>query len=164
MAALERTAYPRLATTLSAKDLHRNYSLSSGELDWISRTARSPALFPWAAVQLKVFQERHYFPPLDEYPEITDHSRNTLGFGPRITSRYTNSRTFYRHQAAIREYLQIKAFYGSEALTIALHLAHESAEVLDQRADIINVLIGELLQRSYELPAIPPSMTLLRMP
>ncbi|WP_134597203.1 DUF4158 domain-containing protein, partial [Pseudomonas aeruginosa] len=86
-------------------------------------------------------------------PEITDHIRNTLGFGPRITSRYTNSRTFYRHQAAIREYLQIKAFYGSEALTIALHLAHESAEVLDQRADIINVLIGELLQRSYELPA-----------
>ncbi|HCG0651969.1 TPA: Tn3-like element ISPa42 family transposase, partial [Pseudomonas aeruginosa] len=106
------------------------------------------------AVQLKVFQELHYFPPLDEIPpEITDHIRNTLGFGPRITSRYTNSRTFYRHQAAIREYLQIKAFYGSEALTIALHLAHESAEVLDQRADIINVLIGELLQRSYELPA-----------
>lgn len=102
----------------------------------------------------KVFQELHYFPPLDEIPpEITDHIRNTLGFGPRITSRYTNSRTFYRHQAAIREYLQIKAFYGSEALTIALHLAHESAEVLDQRADIINVLIGELLQRSYELPA-----------
>ncbi|MCO3288308.1 Tn3-like element ISPa42 family transposase, partial [Pseudomonas aeruginosa] len=101
-----------------------------------------------------VFQELHYFPPLDEIPpEITDHIRNTLGFGPRITSRYTNSRTFYRHQAAIREYLQIKAFYGSEALTIALHLAHESAEVLDQRADIINVLIGELLQRSYELPA-----------
>ncbi|HCF3291716.1 TPA: Tn3 family transposase [Pseudomonas aeruginosa] len=154
MAALERTAYPRLATTLSAKDLHRNYSLSSGELDWISRTARSPALSLGLAVQLKVFQELHYFPPLDEIPpEITDHIRNTLGFGPRITSRYTNSRTFYRHQAAIREYLQIKAFYGSEALTIALHLAHESAEVLDQRADIINVLIGELLQRSYELPA-----------
>ncbi|EPO7926749.1 Tn3-like element ISPa42 family transposase, partial [Pseudomonas aeruginosa] len=124
------------------------------ELDWISRTARSPALSLGLAVQLKVFQELHYFPPLDEIPpEITDHIRNTLGFGPRITSRYTNSRTFYRHQAAIREYLQIKAFYGSEALTIALHLAHESAEVLDQRADIINVLIGELLQRSYELPA-----------
>ncbi|MDU9399391.1 MULTISPECIES: Tn3-like element ISPa42 family transposase [Pseudomonadaceae] len=154
MAALERTAYPRLATTLSTKELHRNYSLSSGELDWISRTARSPALSLGLAVQLKVFQELHYFPPLDEIPpEITGHIRNTLGFGPRITSRYTNSRTFYRHQAAIREYLQIKAFYGSEALTIALHLAHESAEVLDQRADIINVLIGELLQRSYELPA-----------
>ncbi|HFL6174923.1 Tn3 family transposase [Pseudomonas aeruginosa] len=154
MAALERTAYPRLSTTLSSKDLHRSYSLSSEELGWISRTARSPALSLGLAVQLKVFQELHYFPPLDEIPpEITDHIRKALGFGPRIDFRYTNLRTLYRHQASIREYLQIKAFYGSEGLNIALRLANESAEVLDQRADIINVLIGELLQRGYELPA-----------
>ena len=154
MAALERTAYPRLSTPLSAKDLHRSFSLSSEELGWISRTARSPALSLGLAVQLKVFQELHYFPPLDEIPpEITDHIRKALGFGPRISFRYTNPRTLYRHQASIREYLQIKAFYGSEALNIALRLANESAEVLDQRADIINVLIGELLQRGYELPA-----------
>jgi TnpA family transposase/phage gp36-like protein len=154
MAALERTAYPRLSTTLSSRDLHRSYSLSSEELGWISRTARSPALSLGLAVQLKVFQELHYFPPLDEIPpEITDHIRKALGFGPRIGFRYTNPRTLYRHQASIREYLQIKAFYGSEALNIALRLANESAEVLDQRADIINVLIGELLQCGYELPA-----------
>lgn len=154
MAALERTAYPRLLTTLSSKDLHRSYSLSSEELAWISRTARSPALSLGLAVQLKVFQELHYFPPLDEIPpEITYHIRKALGFGPRIGFRYTNPRTLYRHQASIREYLQIKAFYGSEALNIALRLANESAEVLDQRADIINVLIGELLQLGYELPA-----------
>lgn len=154
MAALERTAYPRLSTTLSSKDLHRSYSLSSEELGWISRTARSPALSLGLAVQLKVFQELHYFPPLDDIPpEITDHIRKALGFGLRIGFRYTNPRTLYRHQASIREYLQIKAFYGSEALNIALRLANESAEVLDQRADIINVLIGELLQRGYELPA-----------
>ncbi len=154
MAALERTAYPRLLTTLSSKDLHRSYSLTSEELAWISRTARSPALSLGLAVQLKVFQELHYFPPLDEIPpEITDHIRKALGFGPRIGFRYTNPRTLYRHQASIREYLQIKAFYGSEALNIALRLANESAEVLDQRADIINVLIGELLQLGYELPA-----------
>jgi TnpA family transposase len=154
MAALERTAYPRLATNLSAKDLHRGYSLSQTEIEWVSRTARSPALSLGLAVQLKVFQELHYFPPLDEIPpEIIGHVRETLGFGPRITLHYANPRTFYRHQAAIREHLQIKAFYGAEALNIALRLACESAEVLDQRADIINVLIGELLQHGYELPA-----------
>ena len=131
MAALERTAYPRLATTLRGKDLLHSYSLSRVELEWIAKTARSPALSLGLAIQLKVFQELHYFPHLDEVPsEILGHIRDALGLGPRITPHYANPRTLYRHQAAIREHLQIKAFYGSEALSIALRLAHESHRVL----------------------------------
>ncbi|GLZ88002.1 hypothetical protein Pres01_40530 [Metapseudomonas resinovorans] len=38
----------------------------------------------------------------------------------------------YRHQAAIREFLQVKAFYGSEAPGIALRVAQDAAEIFDQ--------------------------------
>lgn len=154
MASLERTAYPKLPAHLSSKELHQCYSLSESELEWLSRTAKSPALTIGLAVLLKTFQQLHYFPSLEVIPtEIVNHVRSCLRYGVRIVPRYATPRTLYRHQRAIRQYLQITAFYGSDALKIAEETAHEAAEVLDQRVDVINVLIGELLERGYELPA-----------
>ena len=66
MASLERTAYPKLPAHLSTKELHQCYSLSEFELEWLSRTAKSPALTIGLAVLLKTFQQLHYFPSLEE--------------------------------------------------------------------------------------------------
>lgn len=154
MASLERTAYPKLPAHLSTKELHQNYSLSESELEWLSRTAKSPALTIGLAVLLKAFQQLHYFPALEDISaEIINHVRSCLSYGARIIPRYANTRTLYRHQTAIRQYLQITPFYGSDALKIAKEAAHETVVVLDQRVDVINVLIGVLLERGYELPA-----------
>ena len=154
MASVERTAYPLLPSQLPAKELHRCYSLSDSEIEWVNNTAKSPALSIGLAIQLKVFQQLHYFVPFEELPqELISHVRQCLRYGERIAPRYSNPRTLYRHQAAVRQYLQVTPFYSSDGLAITEEIARDCAVVLEQRVDLINAMLDELIQRGYELPA-----------
>ncbi|MEZ1439498.1 Tn3 family transposase [Pseudomonas shirazica] len=154
MASVERTAYPLLPSQLPAKELHRCYSLSDSEIEWVNNTAKSPALSIGLAIQLKVFQQLHYFVPFEELPqELISHVRQCLRYGARIAQRYSNPRTLYRHQAAVRQYLQVTPFYSSDGLAITEEIARDCAVVLEQRVDLINAMLDELIQRGYELPA-----------
>ncbi len=154
MASVERTAYPLLPSQLPAKELHRCYSLSDSEIEWVNNTAKSPALSIGLAIQLKVFQQLHYFVPFEELPqELISHVRQCLRYGARIAPRYSNPRTLYRHQAAVRQYLQVTPFYSSDGLAITKEIARDCAVVLEQRVDLINAMLDELIQRGYELPA-----------
>ncbi|CAL5243352.1 Tn3 family transposase [Pseudomonas hunanensis] len=154
MASVERTAYPLLPSQLPAKELHRCYSLSDSEIEWVNNTAKSPALSIGLAIQLKVFQQLHYFVRFEELPqELISHVRQCLRYGARIAPRYSNPRTLYRHQAAVRQYLQVTPFYSSDGLAITEEIARDCAVVLEQRVDLINAMLDELIQRGYELPA-----------
>ncbi|EPV0132268.1 DUF4158 domain-containing protein, partial [Pseudomonas aeruginosa] len=154
MASVERTAYPSLPSQLPAKELHRSYSLSDSEIEWVNNTAKSPALSIGLAIQLKVFQQLHYFVPFEELPqELISHVRQCLRYGARIAPRYSNPRTLYRHQAAVRQYLQVTPFYSSDGLAVTEQIARDCAVVLEQRVDLINAMLDELIQRGYELPA-----------
>ena len=154
MASVERTAYRLLPSQLPAKELHRCYSLSDSEIEWVNNTAKSPALSIGLAIQLKVFQQLHYFVPFEELPqELISHVRQCLRYGARIAPRYSNPRTLYRHQAAVRQYLQVTPFYSSDGLAITEEIARDCAVVLEQRVDLINAMLDELIQRGYELPA-----------
>ena len=154
MASVERTAYPLLPSQLPAKELHRCYSLSDSKIEWVNNTAKSPALSIGLAIQLKVFQQLHYFVPFEELPqELISHVRQCLRYGARIAPRYSNPRTLYRHQAAVRQYLQVTPFYSSDGLAITEEIARDCAVVLEQRVDLINAMLDELIQRGYELPA-----------
>lgn len=154
MASVERTAYPILPSQLPAKELHRSYSLSDSEIEWVNNTAKSPALSIGLAIQLKVFQQLHYFVPFEELPqELISHVRQCLRYGARIAPRYSNPRTLYRHQAAVRQYLQVTPFYSSDGLAVTEQIARDCAVVLEQRVDLINAMLDELIQRGYELPA-----------
>lgn len=154
MASVERTAYPLLPSQLPAKELHRSYTLSDAEIEWVNNTAKSPALTIGLAIQLKIFQQMHYFVPFDELPlELINHVRQCLRYGARIVPRYSNPRTLYRHQAAIRQYLQVTPFHNSDGLAITEQIARDCAPILEQRVDLINTMIDELIQRGYELPA-----------
>ncbi|PZP90123.1 MAG: Tn3 family transposase, partial [Variovorax paradoxus] len=137
-----------------AKELHRSYSLSDSEIEWVNNTAKSPALSIGLAIQLKVFQQLHYFVPFEELPqELISHVRQCLRYGTRIAPRYSNPRTLYRHQAAVRQYLQVTPFYSSDGLAVTEQIARDCAVVLEQRVDLINAMLDELIQRGYELPA-----------
>jgi len=154
MASVERTAYPVLPSQLPAKELHRSYSLSDSEIEWVNNTAKSPALSIGLAIQLKVFQQLHYFVPFEELPqELISHVRQCLRYGTRIAPRYSNPCTLYRHQAAVRQYLQVTPFYSSDGLAVTEQIARDCAVVLEQRVDLINAMLDELIQRGYELPA-----------
>ncbi|HFX2805295.1 TPA: Tn3 family transposase, partial [Pseudomonas aeruginosa] len=124
------------------------------EIEWVNNTAKSPALSIGLAIQLKVFQQLHYFVPFEELPqELISHVRQCLRYGARIAPRYSNPRTLYRHQAAVRQYLQVTPFYSSDGLAITEEIARDCAVVLEQRVDLINAMLDELIQRGYELPA-----------
>lgn len=161
MVSIERTAYPRFGRAIAAKELQHSFTLTSDERAWADRAARAPVQRLGLVLLLKTFQYLHYFPALGEIPpEVIDHIRDSLGYAKRIVIDYSTPRTLYRHMAAVRTHLRVKSFYGTDAGELAEKLAHESAELLDQRIDIINALIDELAYRQIELPAFSALDTL----
>ncbi len=161
MVSIERTAYPRFSKPPVGKELQRNFTPTEEERAWAERTARNPIQRLGLLVLLKIFQYLHYFPSLEDVPpEVINHVRESLGYAKRIVIDYSTERTLYRHMAAVRSYLRVKAFYGTDASEIADKLARESAELLDQRIDIINALVDELVHRQMELPAFSALDTL----
>lgn len=154
MASLERTAYPRFSRVLVAKDLLRLYTPLPEEIEWAASLARKDRSRLGLLTLLKCFQQLHYFPSVDEIPEaISRHLRAVLGLNPDVPLGYPGIATLYRHHAAIRTFLGYTPFYGTKAGKIAKQAAREAAQVLDQRVDIINATIEELVLRRFELPA-----------
>jgi hypothetical protein len=62
MAAIERTAYPRLKQTLSKSEIQDFYSLTLDEKFFIREIARNDEPQLHLLVQLKTFQRLGYFP------------------------------------------------------------------------------------------------------
>ncbi|WP_233171851.1 Tn3 family transposase [Dyella sp. ASV21] len=154
MANLERTAYPRFPRVITTRDLLQRYTPDADEVAWVSGFARGDRARLSLMVLLKTFQQLHHFPDLATVPpEITSHIRTVMGLKPSIEADYRGSKTLYRHYTAIRTHLNVKGYYGKEAQHIAVRAAYEAAEVMDQRVDIINATIEELIFRRYELPA-----------
>ncbi len=67
----------------------------------------------------------------------------------------------YRHRTAIREYLQVNQF-NQTGLHIAIKAVNESATVMDNPADLMNVAIAELVKNRYELPGFNTLNRLVR--
>ena len=113
-------------------------------------------------VILKSFQRLGYFPSLTDIPlKIINHIRNHLKFATDIVLGYENSKTMYRHRTAIREYLQVKSF-NQTARHLAVSAVNESAQVMDNPADLMNVVIAELIKNRYELPGFNTLNRLVR--
>lgn len=106
-----------------------------------------------ALVLLKCFQQLHYFPELDHIPaEISQHIAQVMGLGA-TRAFAVSAATRYRQETAIRRYLGITPFYGTEGRRMALHAATAAAPLVTQRVDLINAIIDELLRGRVELPA-----------
>lgn len=105
---------------------------------------------------LKVFQQMHHFPSLDNIPvAVVEHVRAAANIGPAVRFGYDTqaSPTLFRHYAEVREHLGVKPYYGTDAGTIATRSAHTAALSMDQPVDIINATIDELIAQDIELPA-----------
>lgn len=76
MATLERTTYPRFPEVLAPRELQACYTPPSEELEWARRSTRGDRPRLGLLVLLKVFQQLHYFPPIDTISvAIVDHVR-----------------------------------------------------------------------------------------
>lgn len=153
MASLERTAYPVLSRSYSRAELQREFSFSEEEVTWVK--SRSNAAFRLnLAVLFKTFQVLRYFPEIAEVPEpVVDFIRTQIGLRSKVALSPYKWMQLYRHMSAVREKLGVRPFYGSDGQDIASTHAQLMAPLLEQRADIINAIIDELLRQNYELPA-----------
>ena len=152
MASIERTAYPRLKQNLTKGELKDFYTPTIEELDFVRRTTRKGDTQLHLLVQLKVFKQLGYFPNLEDVPEsLVKHLRSALQVPGSIIPAVI-PRTLYRHHHAVREYLNVKV-YDKSARKLVLRKVFETAQVMDNPADLINAAIEELIKERYELPA-----------
>nr|WP_283159862.1 DUF4158 domain-containing protein [Ralstonia pickettii] len=132
------------------------YTPLPDELEWARRATRGERPRLGLLVLLKVFQQLHYFPPLDTVPAtIVDHVRAAADIGDAVQFGHdtASSPTLFRHYAAVRTWLDVKPYYGTDANAIATRAAHTASLTMDQPVDIINATIDELIARDIELPA-----------
>lgn len=114
MAALHETAYPRLKSSYSERELAEIYTPNPDELAFVMGKRReAPARFALLLL-LKTCQRLGFFLPLVEIPaEIRDY---IAGFVPRlrytkkILSELDRSGSRQRSLGVIRDYLKLKPF------------------------------------------------------
>jgi TnpA family transposase len=159
---IERTAYPRFKRQFTTKELAEIYTPTLAEIAFAYNTTKGESNILNLLVILKSFQRLGYFPSIADIPlKIINHIRSHLKFALDIVLGYENNKTMYRHRTAIREYLQVKSF-NQTALHLAVSAVNESAQVMDNPADLMNVAIAELIKNRYELPGFNTLNRLVR--
>ena len=147
------TAYPRLKSSNTEKELDKHYTPSHDEIALALRFVKGQTARLGFLVLLKTFQRLGYFVQIDEVPErMVAHIAQYLGFQttPDLTD-YDDSGSRRRHVVLIREYLQVKPF-DQEGKRALLEATKEAALTKEDLADIVNVGIEELVRRRFELP------------
>jgi Domain of unknown function (DUF4158) len=155
MPAIHETAYPRIRSTLSDKDLNELYTPTPDDLAFIERSTKSSVAAFGGVVLLKTFQRLGYFPAFHSLPPcLIQHLATAMGMllPHDALERYEQRRLRESHLPQIRAYLGITAFSdgGRRVLVGALLDAAQSKDIL---ADLINVGIEALVKARYELPA-----------
>jgi hypothetical protein len=79
MAAMDRSAYPRFASKMSMRELVERFTPSGAEIEWARSKVRGPMLQQALLVNLKCFQQLHYFPVDADIPkEVVAHVARVL--------------------------------------------------------------------------------------
>jgi TnpA family transposase len=161
-----RTAYPRFASSRLLKEieLEQFYSPTPDELLYINKNIRGSLLCLNFAIQLKMVQRLGYFAPLKSVPSvIVEHIKKCLGpFDAELAPHYDQDDTQYRHRDRICSYLKINRWRKNKKRVdgepihpgrhFAIQIAYQAAQTMNNPADIINVVIEELIHNHYELP------------
>ncbi len=148
------TAYPQLKSSPSAKELHEVYTPNFVELVWAEKRTREPGPRVGLLARLKTFQRLGYFVLLSEIPlPILEHVALSAGYGvvPEDLARYGASSARRRHMPLVRDYVGVKA-WGDEPEQAVLRASQDAARTLEDIADIINVVLEDLVRQRYELP------------
>jgi hypothetical protein len=148
MTAIHETAYPRIRSNLSDKDLDELYTPTPDDLAFIERSTQSSVAAFGGLVLLKTFQRLGYFPAFHGLPpRLIQHLATAMGMLlPRdALERYEQRRLRESHMPHIRAHLGITAFSdgGRRVLVGALLDAAQSKDIL---ADLINVGIEALVK------------------
>jgi TnpA family transposase len=155
MTAIHETAYPRIRSQLSDKDLESRYTPTPDDLAFVQQATKSSVAAFGGIVLLKTCQRLGYFPTFEALPSrLIQYLAATMGIlTPDVLLHQYEHRGFRRwHVPQIRTHLGLTAFSdgGRRVMIRALLEAARSKDIL---ADLINVGLETLVQARYELPA-----------
>jgi TnpA family transposase len=152
MPGIQETAYPRLRSQPSPRELVEVYTPTDVEIALAKRVTKGEKARLGFLVLLKTFQRLGYFIPATEAAEsIVAHIAEGAGLPATDLAGYDFSGTSRRHRQQIREHLRIGA-YGREARRVMVETMTWAARTKDEPADLINAAIEELIRRRWELP------------
>lgn len=151
---VQDTAYPRLKTNLSQKELDAIYTPTVEEQDLAAQFTKGKVATIGFLVLLKVFQRLGYAVLLTEVPAaIICHvaTVSRLSVSSTDLRGYDVSATRQRHVRVIREYLNLQPYQTAAQQTAqtAMEFAVMSKHDL---VDLVNIAIEELVRQRYELP------------
>ena len=153
MPSIHETAYPRLKSSVTTKELSEIYTPTAAELALTGKVARGSKARWCFLLLLKTLQRRGYFAQLRDLP-IINHLTACLEEpepSPVKLSAYDESGTRRRHVPVIRQYLNVRP-YDQEAQEMLTSAVREAAQTKEDLADIINVGLEELIRQRVELP------------
>jgi hypothetical protein len=153
MASIDRTAYPRFQSSLTANELQALYRPSDEELRFVAEHARGDAGQLTLLALLKCHQHLGYTPSLTDVPsQIRTYLSQQLHLPADTALDVEAEKTLYRYRQLIRAYLGISSYSLGGAET-AESLVQQAAYTMSDPADLINVAIEHLVERRFELPA-----------
>lgn len=156
MSSVHETAYPRLKADVSEQELADIYTPTAKERSFARKHGRTPAARGALLILLKTVQRLGYFVSLKTVPRaITEHILACNGLSHLASSQLRehdrNGGSRQRMLDAIRRQVGIKAF-TVDGKAIIRELARDAASTKQDLADIINVVIEELVRQRFELP------------
>lgn len=156
MTQLHETAYPRLKAEPSPEELAEIYTLTPGEIAYIDQITKRPSARAAAFFYLKLFQRLGYFAALKNVPTIirqhilaqTGYARPPSQRELLAFDRSTSRQTLIR---ALRCYLDVRPLDEAGRAWLR-HVAETAADTRHVVADIVNVMLEELVHHRFELP------------
>mgnify|MGYP001606250731 CR=1 FL=1 len=151
MTAIHETAYPRIRSSITEKELVEIYTPDKEEIEFINENAKTDASKLGLLVLLKLFQRLGYFPDFNDIPfQIIEYISIAAGFQDIQINieEYLKMQSRCIHTSLIRTFLNIKAFSnGGKEFMIEVML--NASHVKDIIADIINASIEEMVLQRY---------------
>lgn len=155
MSSVHETAYPRFKPNLTDQELNEIYTPSQEELKFIHAHGHSPTEKLSLLVLIKTGQRLGYFiPPSDVPTNIIVYIATCSDLKNIDSGRLRElEKTGVRHRLRdlARSYFNLKTF-DEDCQALISHIAEEAAETKQELADIINVVIEELVRLRIELP------------
>ena len=97
MTSIDRTAYPRFARMVSARELTDAFTPAGDEVVWAREKTTTGQHLLALVVRLKCYQRLGYFPQLDEVPDsVVGHIRGLLGLSGEVAAQVEANRTAKR--------------------------------------------------------------------
>lgn len=157
MTTRHETAYPSLNPDPTPRDLAELYSPTEAERLLVAGLGKRTLPRLAALIHLKVFQRTGYFIPLSNVPPtIRSYVAQQAGIARTPTGaefkRFETSGSRTALFKALRGYLNVRPL-GPEGLAWLDVVADTAAQTKHAVADIINVMLEELVHHRYELPA-----------